>query len=151
MAKKTTKLSADDQTLALIEEVRRQRASISESENPNWKTNCAFPWTEGSSNIISLHVCSDIKQLVSIAAFLMDKETSYMDAATALSVDAPQFTWNGFSVADWMSDIKVRIGKIQIKANKQKLESYESRLDKIISPELKRQMELDEISKLLNN
>ena len=54
--------------------------------------------------------------------------------------------WNGFSVNDWIDDIKTRINKVQIASKKVKLEHLESRLNAIISPELRAEMELEAIS-----
>ena len=60
-----------------------------------------------------------------------------------------QFKWLGFTFDQWKADIKTRIDKIQISKKKKELEELEVRLDKLISPELKQQMELEEITKLL--
>jgi hypothetical protein len=48
-------------------------------------------------------------------------------------------------VADWEADIKAKILKIQITSEEKKLAALEERLNKIISPELRRKMELDAI------
>lgn len=139
-AKKT-----DDKTLDLIKEVKRQKDEIAKAERPNWITNCSFSYTEGSSNITNIHVESNIKNLVCIASFLREKEASYKQTAELLGVDAPEFTWSGFSVKDWLNDIKTRINKVQITSKKKKLELLEARLNAIISPELRAELELKAI------
>ena len=63
-----------------------------------------------------------------------------------LQVEAPPFEWTGFPVKDWLEDIKTRIDKLQIQSKKAKLETLEKRLNKIVSPELRAQMELDAIA-----
>ena len=146
MAKKT-----DQKTLDLIKEVERQKAEISKIERPNWKTNCSFSYVEGNAaNLTNIHVESNVKNLVCIAAFLRDRETSYDQTALLLGVDAPKFSWNGSSVSDWLEDIKMRINKIQINSKKQKLELLENRLNAIISPELRAEMELQKIESELS-
>lgn len=140
----TTKIT-DAKTLKLIKAVEKQKEEISKAEKPNWATNCSFSYTERQNDAINIHVESNIRNLVCIAAFLKDKEKSYKEAAEALGVDAPSFTWGGHTVADWLEDLKLRINKIQIGAKKKKLEDLEKRLNAIISPELKAERELEAI------
>lgn len=137
----------DDKTLELIKEVKRQKDEIAKIEKPNWTTNLSFTYIEGKMNdAVNIHVESNVKNLIGMAAFLMDKEASYEKAAIVLGVvEAPKFTWNGFSVEDWNKDIKMRIQKIQIATKKKKLESLESRLNAIITPEKRRELELQAI------
>lgn len=141
MAKKT-----DQKTLDLIQEVARRKQEIAKAERPNWITNCSFSFEEGSSKTVNLHVCQDVRQMITIAAFLRESEISYNAAAQELGVDAPPFTWSGFSVSDWLSDIRTRINRIQIDSKKKKLAALEERLNKIISPELRAEMELEAIA-----
>lgn len=141
MAKKT-----DEKTLELIQAIKRQKEEISKAERPNWITNCSFSYAGNAS--INLHAESNIRTLVMIVAFLLDRERAYSEAAGKLGVvDAPAFSWDGYSTADWTEDIKTRINKIQITSKKKKLEALETRLNAIISPELRAEIELDAISK----
>lgn len=147
MTKKTAvKTSTDDMTLELIKQVAKQKEEISKAERPTWITNCSFSYTEKSSDAINLHVESNIRNLVCIAAFLKEKEKSYQEAAETLGVEAPAFTWGGHSVKEWLEDLKLRINKIQIASKRKKLETLENRLNAIISPELKAKMELEAIA-----
>ncbi len=151
MAKKAT---TDQKTLDLIKEVQNRKAEISKLERPNWKTNCSFSFVEGSSTTVNIHVESNVKNLIGYAAHLIEKERSYNSAATTLGLDGaesvPPFTWSGFSVNDWLDDIKTRINKIQISFKKKKLEILESRLNAVISPELKAELELQAIANELS-
>jgi hypothetical protein len=138
----------DQKTLDLIALVAKQKSEISKAEKPNWKTNCSFSYVEGRAvDTISLHVETDVRKLIQIAAFLQDKETSYKRAATDLGVDTPpEFLWGNSPVADWIDDLKNRITKIQIGAKKKKLEALEARLNAIVSPELRAKLELEAIA-----
>ena len=148
MTKKTTttKTNTDDKTLQLINAVKVQKEEISKAERPTWITNCSFSYTERPNDAINIHVEANIRNLVCIAAFLKEKEKSYKEAAETLGVDAPAFTWGGHSVNEWLEDLKLRINKIQIASKKKKLEILESRLNAIISPELRAKMELEAIA-----
>lgn len=144
----------DQKTLALIKEVKSRKAEIAKLEaKPQWKTNCSFSWGEhegkgsGLVNPVNLQVESSVKNLISMASFLRDKEASYASTAAAFEVDSPpSFTWNTFPVADWIEDIKTRINRLQIASKKKKLEALETRLNAVISPELRAEMELEAIT-----
>ena len=139
----------DTKTLELIQEVNKQKKEISNAERPNWITSCSFSYTEKPSDAVNIHVESNVRNLVCIVAFLKEKEKSYNEAVQTLGIDAPSFTWGGFTVPNWVSDIQSRINKIQIASKKKKLETLESRLNAIISPELRAKMELEAIAKEL--
>lgn len=144
------KINTDAKTLDLIEEVKRQKKEIARAERPNWLTKCTFPWVEGSSQTVNFHQESNVANLVKIAAFLLERERSYMDASQRMGVEVPDFTWDNYSVKDWLEDIRMRINKIQISAKRKKLETLEARLNSLISPELKAQLELEAITSELN-
>ena len=149
------KTKTDTKTLELIQEVKRQKKDIAKAERPSWTTNCSFSYNENGGNAsfrraVNLHVESNIHNLICIASFLRDKLKSYNETAAELGVEAPDFTWQGFSVNDWLEDIKLRINKVQIASKKKKLEALEERLNKIISPELRAEMELEAIQNELN-
>ena|ERR1700722_13168199 len=142
--------AADKKTLDLIQEVRRRKQEIQKAERPNWKTNCSFSWVEGSAGITNIHVESSVRNLLLIASFLKDKETGYNNIASALGIESvPLFTWCGYSAGDWLDDIRSRVNKIQIAAKKDSLEKLELRLNAIISPELRAELELASIAEEL--
>lgn len=133
----------------LFKVVQEKKSAIAKAEKPSWATNCAFRYNEDSSASINIQVCADVEKFVHMLAFLIDKKRSFDEAQKILGTSV-KFKWSGFSFEDWQSDIKTRIDKIEISNKKKELELLEGRLDKLVSPELKAQMELDEISKLLN-
>lgn len=138
-------MKTDDKTLAIIREINKQKAEISKIEKPSWKTNCSFSYTEGGTPF-NLNVVADVSKLVSMAAFLINSENAYEEAKSRLDVsDAPAFSWLGFSIQDWLADIKARIDKVQIVSKKKKLEALEARASAIISPEKRAELELEAI------
>ena len=139
----------DKQVQELFAIVQEKKAEISKAERPNWLTNCSFRYNKNSSESTNLQVCVDINELVSILAFVKEKSNSFNEAAKELGVKN-EFNWFGFTYDEWKSDIKTRIIKIQITTKKKELELLEARLDKLISPELKAKLEIDEIKKLLS-
>ena len=141
----------DQTTLKLIKEVQSRKAEIEKVKKPNWQTNCSFSYIDkstglGGSGAINLHVCSDLSVLLNIAAFLDERAKAVKAAAKLLEVDSPPtFKWNGYTVKEWLDDLKMRVAQIQIKKKEEKLEQLEKRLNKIVSPELRAEMELEAI------
>jgi hypothetical protein len=147
----------DQKTLDLIQEVQKQKKEIQRIEKPSWKTNSTFSYFEGNmSNTINLRVVSSVKEMIQLAGFLSDKMKSFQHGREALglpSLGTPgteEFTWSGFSYDDWIEDMKKRIDQIQLKTKRDKLTALETRLNAIISPELRAQMELEAIEKELS-
>lgn len=152
MAKKaSSKASADNVTKQLIEEVAKRKKEIADADRPNWKTNCLFSFTgTGTSGGTNLHVESDMGTLIRIAAFVRSQHECYDDMVRELEIsNAPPFKWMGFLANDWIEDVKTRLNKVQIASKKKNLETLEARLNTIISPELRRDMEQELIKKEL--
>jgi len=138
--------TTDEQTISLLKEINKRKEEIAKVEKPSWKTNCSFSYKENGQNSVNLQVEPNIRILVNIAAFLREKYRAYLDTINDLSlVDIPDFTWQGYSVSDWLSDIKSRINKIQISSKKKQLEVLESRATAIISTEMRAKLELEAI------
>lgn len=142
----------DEKILKLLDEVKTSREQIEKAEKISWKTDCrSLPDMYSQSFSINLHVESDISKLIGFAAFLMQQEKCYNEAASALNLNEtkPKFKWQGFEVNDWMHDIKARIDKIQVNNKKNKLKVIEKRLLKVTSEELKAEMEIASIEEEL--
>lgn len=139
----------DKQVQELFEIVQQKKSAIVKAEKPNWQTNCSFGYDKNSSSRMNIQVVNDIDELTEMLAFLLRKERSHYEASEILGVES-QFKWLGFTFEQWKSDIQTRIDKIQISKKKQELEQLESRLGLLISPELRAEMELAEITKILN-
>ena len=76
------------------------------------------------------------------------KESSWDNAAKELGV-APSNNWMGSPFSAWKTDIKNRVDQININTKRKELESLEARLDKLISVEQRRELELEDIAKSL--
>lgn len=138
----------DNKIQELFKIVQKKKEEIIQAEKPNWFTNLSFGYDKSSSQRTNIQVVSDVNELVNIVGFIIDKKESF-DKAQKLLGTNEKFTWLGYSDTEWISDIKTRINKIQISKKKHELNELENRLSSLISPELRAQMELEEISKLL--
>lgn len=135
----------DKKVLDLIEIIKSKKKEIKKLENYKWKTNCVV-----FNN--NLKTIDSVKTLIGIYADILAKYNSYNEASALLNVSkAPEFTFENFCISDWCDDISMRIQKIEIQTKFKKLEELEARLDKIISPELKAELELNKILEDLND
>lgn len=139
---------ADKRIEKLFDIVQQKKEEISNAERPQWKTNLAFGYHEDTSARTNLNVVTKPEEFVKMLSFLMDKKSSHDEACEVLGVELP-FEWFGFSYEDWESDIKTRFSKVQITEKKKELEALEKQLDKLVSPEMKREMELAAIERSL--
>lgn len=146
MAKAKTQ---DEIVQELLDVIEEKKSEISKAERPNWITNGSFKYAKGSTESFNLQTITDINVFINALAFLIDREKSFNEASERLGVE-DKFTWFGYSVEDWQTDFKTRITKIQIVSKRKELEVLESRLNKLISPELRKAMELEEITKALS-
>lgn len=144
---------SNDPALKLLQEVNRRKAEISELEgSPNFKTNRSFSYTDGRTNdAINLATERNVGNLTRIAAFLIEHSSSFEKAIVALDVEKPhpKFEWQGKTLDAWLHDLKLMVAKLNIVKKKEQLVKLESRLNAVMSPETRRQLEIEAITKEL--
>lgn len=147
----TSKPSLDDQVLALFNTVRERQQAIQASEKPQWKTTCTIGTSETTvTDRINIQTVSDLGRLIDIHAFLLAKEDYWSKSQKALGLKMPlPFRWLGYSVSAWTVDIQTRIAQIELTVKRAELRTLEARLDKLISQDQRRELELAAIQKEL--
>jgi len=140
--------STDEKINKLLKDVETKKAEIKFLENPKYKTNLSLVM-EPFSTVINLNVL-DIRSLLNIKAYLSLLNEQYTKlGAESLGAFYKDFVYSGFTYKEWEHDIDLRIGKILISEKRRHLATLEERLNKIMSPELKARLELEEIEKAL--
>jgi hypothetical protein len=144
-----TKTTTDEKVKALFISVQEKKLAIEKAERPCWKTSGNFGYSSNSAHDrTNIQTLTDTRKLVEMLAFLLERKEKSENAASELGVNY-NFTWLGFTVDEWKSDFQTRVNQISIQEKRKELAEIEARLNAIISPELKAQMELDAISELL--
>jgi hypothetical protein len=150
--KKTTFMTTnvtDQKVKELFDLVQSKKLAIEKAERPCWKTSGNFGYSANSAHDrTQVATITDVRKIVEMYAFLMERKDKSESAAKELGVDY-KFTWLGFTVEEWKEDFQTRVNQISIQEKRKELAEIEARLNAIISPELKAQMELEAISKLL--
>ncbi len=136
--------SADEVIMELLAKVKTKQAEIKKLGKPSWKTSCTIGFTEALSDRVNIQTVTDREKLVAIYSRLLTLEDNWDVANKDLGLDIEP-THQGKPVADWKADVATRVGQLTIETKKQELKKLEERLDKIVSPEKRREMELEAI------
>jgi hypothetical protein len=135
----------DDVVLKLLSTVKEKQAEIKKLERPNWETSCTIGYDEASPNRINIQVETNQTILVNIYSFLDSREHYFDKACEELGKDNLKFKWMGFPVRSWKNDIKLRISQLEIKAKRLELDTLEERINQLVSPEQRREIELEKL------
>lgn len=141
-----TSSNVDDQIRQLYFTVKQKKAEVeAATAKPQWLTNCVFRFElDQNSKAYNIQV-ADENTIVQIAGFLMNQRELHQKGLAALALEEAPFTWGGYSLEDWLTDLKTRVSRLRLSDKKQELATLEKRLKKILPPELERQLELEEI------
>ena len=136
----------------LIKKAENKANEIGSIQNYSAATNLVFPLGEGSSlaNSLNLNTVREPKRFVEVLAFLLEKFSHFDAAAKELGVKA-NFLWGGFSKDAWVRDIKNKVSVIKLSEKKKELSSIRKQLDELMSPEMKRDIQLQAIRDALEN
>lgn len=148
------KNSLDKQIKSIFDELLKRKATVEADEakiKRSWKTTCSLI-LDGNTPPINIQVASEDKLIDTYAAMLIQQDYR-LKASEELGVEFDGMVDGivcGFHIDDWVMDFKKRIAAIHIKSKKRKLSELETRLEAIVSPEQRREMELEAIMKELD-
>lgn len=149
-ATKNAKSTRDELVLQLLKDVAEQKAAIEKAGNPTWETNLMFRFNaDQASNTININTVTDTRKLVEILGFLIDRESNFEKAKSILGVEG-KFTWLGFSLAEWQSDLVTRANIINIQAKRKQLAELDAKLNSLVSKETREELELQALAALVN-
>lgn len=141
--------NTDQIVIDLLNKVKEKRQILEKKQKAKWVTSCTIGYNPSSvADRINIQTVTDINILVDICAFLQSKEQAFNRARETLQVDV-EFSYMGYSVQDWITDLKTRIDFISINAEKKELAALEARIDKLVTNDQRREIELEEILKLV--
>lgn len=126
--------------------VTSQKIEVEKAEKEskrNWNTNASFKLY--SSVPLNIMIATEDMIFKALTELIMFKNSA--EESLEILGLKKEIKHDGYTVKDWIDDFKKRIAILQLKAKKEKLKTLEDRLTSIISPEQKRQMELDSIMK----
>lgn len=144
--------SVDQAVLALLVKVEKKKQEIEKAKKrPTWKTSCSLgrdPSTTATR--VNIQTVRDVRVLVELYAFLLDQQDSLKKAATELGVEEED-SWQDKPIDDWKDDIKTRVSQLSIEKKQKELEELDNRVNRLVSPEQRRIMELRALQEALGD
>ena len=128
----------DERVLQLKKIIDEKKSELKAIKRFAPVTNCVLDLDNQKYNLNVLQP-NDLK-------LLLVKLNMYLMSANDLDIS---LELSGYNVAEWMADIKSKIEIFEHKTKEAELKALESKLDKMLSDEKKTELELDEITALL--
>lgn len=149
MSTETTKveLTFDQRVEALFAKLQAKKAEVASAERPQWITNGQFRYSEVGS-VIDIITERNEHKLISILGFIRERAASFKVGAEEVNSELT-FTWLGFTADEWASDIKTRLSILQITKKRTELAELEKRVNAVMTPELRREMEMKALEAVL--
>lgn len=130
----------DDRILELKKQIDMKKKLLTEKKVRFLpETNCVLELDGVRHN---LNVCAD-----DALTMLMIKLNMYVMSANNLDISVPVIS--GYSVDMWINDIKNKLAVSTLKREENELKKMELKLDKMLSDDKKKELEIDEIAALL--
>ncbi|WP_010497771.1 hypothetical protein [Paenibacillus elgii] len=132
----------DQKILELKKQIEEKKKKIGKSQKFTPTTNCSIE-LDGVRHNIQILQKDQIVQL-------MVKLNSYTMSARDLGV-LDDYSISGYSVMDWISDLKSKLDFMNRKEEEQKLKAMEAKLDQLLSEDKKVELEINAIESLLKD
>jgi hypothetical protein len=133
----------DNRILELKKQIEVKKDKLGKSSRFTPITNCSLELEGVRYNINVLNDRNDL-------TMLMTRLNIYLISATQLGV-ADEINFSGYHVGEWITDIKSKIAILAKKQEEKALKLMEDKLLKLLSDGKKTELEIDEISSMLNN
>lgn len=136
-------MTIDEKISSLLLVIEKKKKEISDTERPSWKTNSFFYYYDKNINIKTINTTEEIQNLLS---YLIREYQSWKEASLILN-SSLVFTNNNFRYQDWVDDLTCRYNQITIAEKRKELNCLEKRLNNLMSDDLKRAKEINEIER----
>lgn len=132
----------DERILMLKEQIEEKKKELGKQPRFSPITTCLFDY---NGNKINIHTLIDVKNINQLLVYF----NMWAMSADDLGIDAEEVTWCGFSVLDWIEDLKSKKAVVEYAAKKEQLSALEKKLDKLLSDDKKTELEIDAIADLI--
>ena len=131
----------DERIMQLKETITKKREELAKKPTQfNPTTNCLLVLDKITYN---LHVEDNTMLLLRLNLLVM--------SAKDLGINTSDIVISGYSLNDWMKDIKANIEVQNYKKKKNELDKLEKELTKLLSDDKQTELRIDEIAALINN
>lgn len=120
----------------------------------SWKTNCSYVLpVDNRVEIKNIATMSELN-VIDMVTDIIHRTANRQSAILELGLSSDYEYLNniqGYSKDDWIADAKKRIAVLNFNNKKKELDDLEVKLNSLISPEERRQIELEEIALKIKN
>lgn len=132
----------DERILELKKQIEEKKNELGKQPRFTPVTTCLFN-REGCR--VNIHTLTSVKDINSLLVFF----NTYAMSAKDLDIDCAEVELDGFSVLDWMEDLKSKKAVVEYSAKKEQLTALEKKLDKLLSDDKKTELEIEAIADLI--
>ncbi len=142
--------TTDEAVMQLLIKVQQKTEEIKKAKKrPQWKTNCTLGFDpESPQGRVNIMTVRDASKVVDLYAFLIQREEFFKQAAHELGLEV-DLVYMGYSFDDWKVDLMSRAAQLSVEQKKKEVEALDRRVNKLVSPDQRREMELEALQKIL--
>ena len=132
----------DERILALREQIEVKKKTLGKQPRFSPITTCIIDYNGERINLHTMNTVRDIDQfLVCLNMWVMSAEN--------LGVNPADIMMSGFSIVDWMDDLRSKREVVVYQEEAKKLNALNKQLEKLLSEDKKTELEIDAIAELL--
>jgi len=134
----------------LIQTLEFAKSQLTTLEKKPWKTHCSL---DIGGVKINLHTCNDMEKIINAAKLLLADYYSHEHTLETLSLNGGKYNYlhSGFTIDDWVSDLKQRVLIIQHKEKQDKINNSIKELEAMTSEEFKQVEKFSKIESMLSS
>lgn len=132
----------DERILELKKQIEEKKKELGKQPRFSPVTTCMF---NHQGNRVNIHTLTSIKDINAMLVYF----NIYVMSAENMEVNCEDIVFDGFTVTDWIEDLKSKKAVIEYTAQKEQLTALEKKLDKLLSDDKKTELEIDAIADLI--
>ena len=132
----------DERIIELKKQIEEKKKELGKQPRFSPVTTCLF---NRAGERVNIHTLTSVKDINSMLVFF----NIYVMSAKDLGIDCSEVRIDGFSVTDWIEDLKSKRAVVEYTEKKEQLTLLERKLDKLLSDDKKTELEIDAIADLL--
>ena len=137
----------DNRILELKKKIEQERATLKESNNRFQPiTSCILEFAGQKYNLNAMSA-NDLLLLLSLLSVIEQTSTEIADEMQFVK----PATVNGYSLAEWITDIRKKLDQVLYREKKAKLDKLEKQLTDLLTGETQTKLKVDNLEDELNN
>ena len=143
----TTSLDEKINELLLVLKSKRETLELHQSRSKSsWRTNCSFLLNDSHINLQTVRTSG----IVSMVSYLLQQREAEKKACELLNIEFRDKIHN-YSYDAWLEDCQKRASYLHIREQENQLNALESKLNQLVSPDKRRELELELLAKSITS